>query len=1340
LSLFSEYCEKMSSLITKPLKTQMQMERLALAPKRKTNANKNMMFFKSKKYPYQLGLIAILYGISTHSFSDARTVTHAGSAGLDTQFFTSGAVGTNSNCNVCHDGITALDWSDYSVISPYLVSTFLTRLNADPVIQPVVFMPQGGNTNVDTTMLESWFSQNKYQYRSPYIATGSNGSNLRVGTNNYSKSVSFTVNENGADSTFTAYYRKGADAWSDVSSSNPAGTGGSGSADSDGTSNASLTNLECGNTYSYYLYGNNAAAGTTGATNTFSITCNTGATLSGSPTNATEDSLSTFTPTITSGVGTDTLSYSFSVAPTGLAPKPTINSSTGEVSWTPVEGQTSSSFNIQVSDSAADTSITDTLAVTWNVDPFIDNDPVIDTIQGDLSSATENSLFEHTIISSDLDVLGDSWTFSLVAQDDPAMSIVTNGNEGDFSWTPAEGDAITGTFNFTVRITDSDSRFDEATFTITVGADNSAPSISGTPISTGSTTEDIPYSMDLNATDPDLPDTESWSIESPASPPDDMAIDSSGVLTWTPGEGINRTENVTIRVTDGGSLWDETSFNINVTAVNDAPVFLTPIPDDSVEEHSAFAYTLDVNDSDPLDKIPDLSSNLTFQITNVSPTPDSTPPAIDASGEITWTPGNNDARTVSAIALSQNYTISVSVADGGEDLQGPATQDFTLTVTLQDADSDTVPDYEDNCVNTSNTDQANNDLDAQGDLCDPDDDNDGVSDIAENANPPMDDFLDSDATDDVDLDGLTNLAEFNTCTSTDINSLDTCLNISTDSVAPIITHNGDFDITAKGYTTFVDFKATASDGNDGAVEVTADTNSHDLRPGDHVITWTAQDQIPNVTNVEQYITIHPIVTLGSSQVLAENASGEIVIQINGDVPAADFPLQIAYTLSGTSSASDYLIDLPSPITINDASEIIDGKFTLYIDALSGDATESPESLTITLDSVSGGPVLGDTASHEILIVDGQVAPTASLVATQNTIDTNFIFGDQGIVTVNANAVDGNLDSLSYDWSNSDLALSGIPTVGSFNFDPSTLVIAPEDLPRIFKVAVSISDGKATINKQILLSYQGDTLVLASIDTDGDGVNDDIEGLADSDGDGIPNYLDAYENPPNLLFTGNPVSNNTPPEFIQVESGNTISLGEYSLANNTNQPKLNMTTLNNLGASSSDTGFVHFGAIYEFVITGLTEVKPSARVVIPLENSIPSGAIYRKFDGTQWFTFVESANDSISSANSNENGCPQPGSESYETGLLSFRDCIQLQLSDGGANDSDGEANGTIVDPGGLALSDDADIFEPEQTIDESSLFDSNGPDSSGFISLWFSLLLGLFAQIQLKQKRQRKTK
>lgn len=56
-----------------------------------------------------------------------------------------------------------------------------------------------------------------------------------------------------------------------------------------------------------------------------------------------------------------------------------------------------------------------------------------------------------------------------------------------------------------------------------------------------------------------------------------------------------------------------------------------------------------------------------------------------------------------------------------------------------DDDNDSIADISDNCQFAANTDQANNDGDTMGDVCDPDDDNDAVTDVADNcqfaANP-----------------------------------------------------------------------------------------------------------------------------------------------------------------------------------------------------------------------------------------------------------------------------------------------------------------------------------------------------------------------------------------------------------------------------------------------------------------------------------------------------------------------------------------------------------------------------------------------------------------------------
>jgi hypothetical protein len=129
---------------------------------------------------------------------------------------------------------------------------------------------------------------------------------------------------------------------------------------------------------------------------------------------------------------------------------------------------------------------------------------------------------------------------------------------------------------------------------------------------------------------------------------------------------------------------------------------------------------------------------------------------VDGDLEITFTtPRSQDKDFLTFVKLSASESrIDVNMENNFVRVNNSLLNE----IGINDKDSDAVFDSEDNCPALANNNQLDTDSDGLGDICDSDDDNDGMPDVYEarvGLNP-----LVADADGDADGDGLTNLEEF----------------------------------------------------------------------------------------------------------------------------------------------------------------------------------------------------------------------------------------------------------------------------------------------------------------------------------------------------------------------------------------------------------------------------------------------------------------------------------------------------------------------------------------------------------------------------------------------------
>ena len=532
-----------------------------------------------------------------------------------------------------------------------------------------------------------------------------------------------------------------------------------------------------------------------------------------------------------------------------------------------------------------------------------------------------------------------------------------------------------------------------------------------------------------------------------------------------------------------------------------------------------------------------------------------------------------------------------------------------------------------------------------------DTDNDGMPDFFE-TNNGLDPEDATDADTDLDGDGFTNAEEYAAGTDP-----------TKDELPPALTIPSDISMGATGRMTVVDLgAASAVDQKDGELTPTASATGP-FKSGLTEITWTVSDAAGNASSAIQKIEIMPLANLSPSSVTVEGTTVEISVELSG--PAAAYPVTVPMTIGGTASTSDFT-SATDAIVISEGTK---GMATLSITA--DDEAESEETVVITLGAPTNA-IVGSVSERTITIIEENVAPVLTLAVTQGSNTGRIVAADAGTVTVTASYSDLNAgDTHVFEWAAAVSDMPGAVIDGAVaTFDPSTLG------DTVTSAGASVTDsgiGSLSSADSATIKILATAPVLADIDTDGDGVVDSAEGYGDSDNDGIPDYLD------NIVETYlAPVGDSG--QVVQSVVGTSIVLGDTALADGNNEVGIDESDV-----GTSDADYNYLGGLVDFEVSG-AQVGASYNVVLPLSTAVPENAVLRKFIDANvgWQAFVENATNAISSATAVSSTCPEPGSANYAAGLVVGATCLQLLIEDGGANDADGAADGTVTDPSGIA--------------------------------------------------------
>ncbi|WP_230467776.1 Ig-like domain-containing protein [Lujinxingia vulgaris] len=401
--------------------------------------------------------------------------------------------------------------------------------------------------------------------------------------------------------------------------------------------------------------------------------------------------------------------------------------------------------------------------VTITVNPINDAPVAVEDAYEVDEDQTSSVTAEDGVLANDSDIEDDMLGALLI--DDVQNGELTLNANGSFIYTPDANFAGTDTFTYVAF--DADEQSNEVMVTLTVNPVNDAP----VAVDDARTVfEDSPLEIvapGVLANDIDADNDALSAVLGDAPANGDVVLNADGSFTYTPDANFFGTDTFTYVANDGALDSAPATVTITVTAVNDAPFFVEPTPEDASEfdvvEGDLLELQLAGEDVD--------SAPLTYGAEDL--------PAgallDETTGELMWSPtwdeaGSyevvisvtdgelSDERTITLVStfldedddgLPDTWEVSVDldpttadsdgdgISDGdevGDDLENPidTDEDEVIDALDEDSDGDGVPDADEAGDDDLATPAIDTDNDGTPDFRSPDSDGDGVEDGDDN--------------------------------------------------------------------------------------------------------------------------------------------------------------------------------------------------------------------------------------------------------------------------------------------------------------------------------------------------------------------------------------------------------------------------------------------------------------------------------------------------------------------------------------------------------------------------------------------------------------------------------